>query len=75
MTSSPTRMIASAAPNKIQFNGVGGLRTYISFAYRRSTVTFDRGFEGVLGMKKLSFLAGNKSIAGAVFIRERLTMR
>jgi hypothetical protein len=28
---SPLERGATAAPNKVQFNGVGGLRTYISF--------------------------------------------
>jgi hypothetical protein len=58
MTSSPTRMIASAAPNKIQFNGVGGLRTYLSSTRTGGQPSIDRVFEGVSGMKSFPFLAG-----------------
>jgi hypothetical protein len=51
-------MIASAAPNKIQFNGVGGLRTYLSSTRTGGQPSIDRVFEGVSGMKSFPFLAG-----------------
>ena len=48
--------------------GVGGLLTYLSFTRIGGQPSIDRVFEEVSGMKSFPFLAGNKSIARAVFI-------
>jgi hypothetical protein len=55
---SPQRHSAAASPIKIQFNGVGGLRTYLSSTRIGGQPSIDRVFEGVSGMKSFPFLAG-----------------
>ena len=64
-----------AAPNKIQFNGCRRIANLPQLTRIGGQPSIDRVFEEVSGMKSFPFLAGNKSIAGAVFIGERLTTR
>jgi hypothetical protein len=60
-------------PHRIKFNlmGVGGLQSYLSLTRVGGQLSIDHVFEGVSGMRSFPFLAGNKSIAGAVFILKR----
>jgi hypothetical protein len=51
--------------------GVGGLQSYLSLTRVGGQLSIDHVFEGVSGMRSFPFLAGNKSIAGAVFILKR----